>query len=286
MRIAIAVSLIVVGCSRGATPARPPAQPPAANAAELSPALAPLVWWLGDWESDAGTEHWIAADGAVYGVALSRDGAFEVMIIDDGEGSGPADGVLRFLAMPGGERQVEFRARDVGEAAATFENPQHDFPKAIAYERAGAELKATLSGDGARTIGFSFRPTTRTAAPELEEADRKFAADVDAGGVDAWVNWFAPDGGMMRASGRVERAAIEGFMKDVFAEGMLAWAPIASGRAGAIGFTVGKATFTPSAGTAGWKSTYVTIWKQQPDGAWKVGFDTGRVVNAPTTRTP
>ncbi len=32
---------------------------------------------------------------------------------------------------------------------------------------------------------------------------------------------------------------------------------------------VGKATFTGSKPEDNWKSTYVTIWKQQPDGAWQ-----------------
>ena len=31
----------------------------------------------------------------------------------------------------------------------------------------------------------------------------------------------------------------------------------------------------------GWRSTYVTIWHRQPDGAWKVLFDTGRPVQEP-----
>jgi ketosteroid isomerase-like protein len=263
-----------------------PVPPAPSSASELSPALAPLAWWLGDWEGDGGSEHWIAAGGAVYGVSLSRDGAYEVMIVDDGEGTGPADGVLRFLAMPGGERSVEFRVRELGEAGATFENAQHDFPKTIAYQRAGDELRATLAGDGARTVGFTFHPLQRETAPELEAADRKFAADVDAGGVDAWVEWFAPDGAMMRSTGRVPRDHIEDLMTDVFANGMLAWEPIASGRSGAIGFTVGKATFTGKTPADGWQGTYVTIWQQQPDGAWKVAFDTGRVINAVTTRTP
>jgi ketosteroid isomerase-like protein len=279
MRTALAACLVALGCSSTPTPVAPKAPAPPSTT-ELSPALAPLAWWLGDWETDLGTEHWIAADGAVYGIALQRDGAFEVMIVDDGEGTAPADGVLRFVAMPNGERSVEFRVKELGTSGVTFENPEHDFPKAIAYERTGDELKATLSADGARTLGFTFRPGTRTAAPELEAADKKFAADVDAGGAAAWANWFAPDGGMMRKSGRVERASIENFMKDVFDTGMLAWEPIASGRAGAVGFTVGKATFTGKTPEEAFKSTYVTIWKQQPDGEWKVWFDTGRVVNA------
>jgi ketosteroid isomerase-like protein len=63
--------------------------------------------------------------------------------------------------------------------------------------------------------------------------------------------------------------------------GRLDWAPIASGKSGDLGFTVGKATFTGAKPDDGWRSTYVTIWRRQPDGAWKVLFDTGRVVQEP-----
>jgi ketosteroid isomerase-like protein len=43
-------------------------------------------------------------------------------------------------------------------------------------------------------------------------------------------------------------------------------------------YTVGKATF---AGADSWQSTYVTVWKRQSDGTWKVLFDTSRSVNEP-----
>jgi ketosteroid isomerase-like protein len=55
-------------------------------------------------------------------------------------------------------------------------------------------------------------------------------------------------------------------------------APIASGKSGDLGFTVGKATFTGAKPEDGWRSTYVTIWRHRPDGGWKVLFDTGRLV--------
>jgi ketosteroid isomerase-like protein len=67
-------------------------------------------------------------------------------------------------------------------------------------------------------------------------------------------------------------------MTPTLTSGRLAWAPIASGKSGALGFTVGKATFTGARPEDGWRSTYVTIWRRQPDGTWKVLFDTGRPV--------
>jgi ketosteroid isomerase-like protein len=286
LRMAMACVLVLTACSSGAksaataTATAPSASAPAAT--ELSPALAPLSWWLGDWDADdgSGSEHWIAAAGAIYGVSLHGK-TFEVMVIDDGEGPGRPDGVLRFFAMPDGARSVEFRQRTLGEHAATFANDEHDFPKTITYQLAAERggLDAVLGGG--KEIAYRFKRGTRAPAPELEAADLAFAADTGKRGVDGWVAAFAPEGGMMRKTGRVERAAIAEAMKPVLTSGRLDWAPIASGKSGDLGFTVGKATFTGAKPEDGWRSTYVTIWQRQPDGAWKVLFDTGRVVQEP-----
>ena len=276
MRTLIFLALVACG---GAKPAP---TPPAPVSPELSPALAPLNWWLGDWQSGGGqcgtgpsyTEHWIAVSGAIYGVAFSAQG-FEVMIVDDGEGE-VADGVLRFIAMPQGARSVEFIKREDGERTITFANPSHDDPKQITYSRETDQLRAVLFGKG--LLKFDFCPTTRQAAPELEAADRAFAADTAARGIEGWMAAFEPQGGMMRRGSRVEGAAIREMMSGLLAKGRLAWDPFASGRAGTLGFTVGKATYT---GEDTWQSSYVTIWRQQPDGSWKVLFDTGRPVQKP-----
>ncbi|HEY5925287.1 MAG TPA: DUF6265 family protein [Kofleriaceae bacterium] len=274
------VTLIACCACGGAKPAPTPAEP---ISAELSPALAPLNWWLGDWQSGGGTcgagprytEHWIAVSGAIYGVAFSEQG-FEVMIVDDGEGE-IADGVLRFIAMPQGARSVEFIKRELGERTVTFANPSHDDPKQITYSRETEQLRAVLFGTG--LLKFDFCATTRQAAPELEAADRAFAADTAERGIEGWVGAFEPQGGMMRRGSRVEGSAIREMMTPTLSKGRLAWDPIASGRgAGPLGFTVGKATYT---GETSWQSSYVTIWRQQPDGAWKVLFDTGRPVQKP-----
>ena len=254
--------------------------PPSAPATtELSPALAPLAWWLGDWDADDGngSEHWVAAAGAIYGVALHGE-TFEVLVVDDGEGPGRPDGVLRLFAMPNGARSVEFRQRTIGDGSATFANDAHDFPKTIRYglapDRSG--LVAVLGG--AKQVEFRFRPGTRAPAPELEAADLAFAAATTQRGVDGWLAAFDAKGGLMRGGARVDHAGITAAMTPTLTSGRLDWAPIASGKSGELGFTVGKATFTGARPENGWRSTYVTIWHRQPDGSWKVLFDTGRLV--------
>lgn len=269
--------ILLVGCGG----ARPEASPPEAVSPELSKALAPLAWWVGDWASGAGhcagstgpryTEHWVPVSGALYGAAFTERG-FEVMIVDDGDAE--LDGVLRFIAMPMGTRSVEFKQRELGTRTVTFENPAHDDPKAITYARNGEQLRAVLVGE--QFLKFDFCPSTRDAAPELEAADRAFAADTAQRGVDGWMAAFEPQGGMMQRGARIEGEAIRAAMAPLFARGMLAWEPVASGRAGTLGFTVGKATYT---GAESWRSSYITIWRQQPDGTWKVWFDTGRPVH-------
>lgn len=282
LRQAIVVGFVLVGAGCGGERPKVEVPGPAAAtvvSAELSPALAPLAWWLGDWEAEDGSssEHWVAAAGAVYGVSLQAKGGFEVMIVDDGEGPGKPDGVLRFIAMPGGERSVEFRQQTIGDRSALFANYAHDFPKTIGYLAEGEGLRAVLGGDG-KEVRFRFRRGTARPAPELEVADLAFAAETAKRGVDGWVAAFEAEGWMLRKGDKVQGAQIGEMMRPVLTSGRLAWAPIASGRTEALGFTVGKATFTGEKPEDGWRSTYVTIWRRQADGSWKVLFDTGRVV--------
>ena len=269
MRLAFA---FLIACSSSPKPAPAPPAP----SAELSTALAPLAWWLGDWQAEAGatgTEHWLASSGVIFGIAL-QDDAFEVMIVDDGDGPGKADGRLRLFAMPSGMTETEFAFASREPTAATFAAGN----KRLTYQRDGEALAATFVEDG-KPLVFRFARTTAARADALEAADRAFAEDVAARGVDGWVAAFDPKGGMMTKAGRVEGAeAIRDTMKDLLASTKVTWAPIASAVRGDLGYTVGKAVFTAPDG--GWRSTYVTIWKKQPDGAWKVLFDTGRTVQA------
>src|SRR3954470_3159009 len=275
--------LMACGQTHVTAPVRSPSQSAtAAGSAELSPALTPLAWWLGDWDASdgQGSEHWIAAAGAIYGVALHGD-RFEVLVVDDGDGPGRPDGILRLFAMPDGARTAEFRQRWIADGAATFADDTRDFPRTITYALTDDRAGLTAVLDGSRRREFRFTRGRRAPAPELEAADLAFAAATAERGADGWVAAFDPKGGMMRRSGRIDHAAIAEAMAPTLTAGKLAWAPIASGRSGDLGFTIGKATFTGASPDDSWRSTYATIWRRQPDGSWKVLFDTGRVVQEP-----
>ncbi len=273
-RIAI---LALAACTH---PAAPVAPSPAPSTVELSPALVPLAWWLGTWTERAGQEIWLANSGAIYGVALHDDGSYELRIVDDAATGGPADGVIRMFAMPQQLPPAELDA--TGPASGTSIVFRTTGPAAIAYRRDGEQLTATVTFAKREGVSHFARAPMIARDPELEGADREFATAVAARGVDAWVAAFDAEGAMGRASGKISGAdAIREAMAKLLAAGLLAWEPIASGRHGDLGFTIGKATYEPTDKNPDdrFRSSYATIWRRQPDGHWKVLFDAGRAVN-------
>ena len=282
--VALLISLSILAAACGGKPQAGKGADDGGGASELSPALAPLAWWLGDWEAENGTkEHWVAAAGAIYGISFQDAQTFEIMIVDDGDDRGKPEGPLRLFSMPGGQRSIEFRqpasASQAAGQSAQFANDDNDFPKTIRYAREGDALAATFAGDDERKVELRFRRAAAGRAPELEAADRAFAADTAKRGAEGWAAAFEPEGWMLRGSGdKIEHDAIAEQMRPILTAGKLEWAPLASGLNGSLGYTVGKATFTASEGGERRLTTYVTIWRKQADGAWKALFDTGRIV--------
>lgn len=116
---------------------------------------------------------------------------------------------------------------------------------------------------------------------ELMAADRQFAADVASGGAQAWASWFE-DGGAMVQPGLGEirgRDDILAVMAGLDAGQSLTWEPtraeIAS--AGDMGYTVGRWTSTGPQGDQT-HGVYVSVWRRQADGSWKVSIDLGNPV--------
>jgi ketosteroid isomerase-like protein len=141
------------------------------------------------------------------------------------------------------------------------------------------------SNDGA---GSSATDPTDAAAVLLK-ADADFDLAVAAKGVDAWVAAFAADGIMFRAGEIVRgRAAIRELMAPTFSTPgfSLRWRPVHADIAGSgdLGYTYGSYE-SVSPGSAGEpvKRTgmYVTIWKKQVDGSWKVAVDLGSAAPPP-----
>jgi ketosteroid isomerase-like protein len=126
--------------------------------------------------------------------------------------------------------------------------------------------------------------STPAAAPNpsvLMQADRAFAADVAGGGADAWAAWFAEDGAMIQeGAGEIRgRDAIRSAVAYLDQPGpSLTWAPTRADIAasGDLGWTTGtwEVRSSPDAAPSG-RGLYVSIWRKQPDGSWKVVMDLG-----------
>jgi hypothetical protein len=255
-----------------------------------------VSWIVGDWQrtGGAGSEHWVAVAGVLYGVGFAGTG-YEVLILDDAEKPGPPDGVLRLTAIPGGSQAgVDFALDRQDGQSFTFVNPEHDFPTAITYSRDGDRLTAVLGGPataaGANLEPFVFQRQEPRPAAVLEGADRAFARDSAARGGAAWAAAWDAEGSLYRGkAGRVTGPeAIGTAMTETVAKVVIEWEPVASGLAasGDLGFTVGRARYLdPDTRVLGATGSYVTIWRRQPDGAWKVLFDTGRPENLPAEAT-
>jgi ketosteroid isomerase-like protein len=97
------------------------------------------------------------------------------------------------------------------------------------------------------------------------------------------MEFIAEDGEMIRSAGTITgRAAIREAMAKAFADTAfsLTWEPLQAdvGAAGDLGYTNGRyearvrdATGNPVVRTG----RYLTVWKRQPDGSWKVVRDIG-----------
>jgi len=124
------------------------------------------------------------------------------------------------------------------------------------------------------------------ATTALLQADRDFAKTGAAKNMDSFMNFVAEDvrfysAGVMRTG---KLAFREGWTKG-FADPnwSITWAPLyaEAGRSADLGYTTGSfeiheksADGTPLVR----KGSYVTIWRKQPDGGWKVSLDIGSFV--------
>lgn len=131
---------------------------------------------------------------------------------------------------------------------------------------------------------FARRPALEAS---LLQADRDFARTVAEKGLEGWVSWFTSDGVQFPAKEglAIGHAAIRRVMADAFADPTLelSWEPAEASAAasGDLGYTIGHA-FVSKKGPGGTKVVvsklkYLTVWKRQPDGSWKVGADLGNL---------
>lgn len=239
---------------------------------------------LGRWTRDEGTasETWVRADSMMVGVGFDgtaeKTGFFEVLLLGPLNTDGaPVDGYA-YTAMPGGESRVVFTPPDPG--LLSFENPTHDWPVRVAYTRDGDSLRARVEGPDGQGKDQDFVKAPRDASLELEVTDRSFDEAVARGGADEWIRTFDVEGRQWGLDGPISPKDSLDVMREALSpERALRWRPVHSGLApaGDLGFTVGTWVATARDTQGRWgeqgRGWYVTVWKKQADGSWKVLFD-------------
>jgi len=111
----------------------------------------------------------------------------------------------------------------------------------------------------------------------LLEADTDFAAVTAQRGLDGFLSYladgvlkFAEKGGLLTTREQVREQLKPSFDKPGF---QLKWKPLGAEAAasGDLGYTWGEYEAMPS----GRRGHYLTVWKRQKDGSWKVVADVG-----------
>jgi ketosteroid isomerase-like protein len=150
-----------------------------------------------------------------------------------------------------------------------------------------ALLVASASLAACAPKGTSKHPyvADRTAEAELMDADRAFAEDTGDRGVDGWLDAFADDGVELPAGEPLAKgkAAVRAVMVRLLSDptNKLRWEPDSASvsASGDLGYTLGHAIVAkvgPSGGEAIIaKLKYVTVWKRQSDGHWRVAVEAG-----------
>ncbi|MBX3275481.1 MAG: hypothetical protein KF729_34800 [Sandaracinaceae bacterium] len=168
--LSIAGCLFVLGCGGPSFVERPP---PAA--------LDTIGWMRGVWqartETGAATVELWTPTGADTWMGLGRtveDGRVthhEVLRMER-----HADGV-RYVAAPAGQARTAFALTRASEASARFENPDHDFPTWITYERSQRTMTASIGGRGSDTPRASWRFEREGDAPPLLDLAGRLCRD-------------------------------------------------------------------------------------------------------------
>jgi len=132
------------------------------------------------------------------------------------------------------------------------------------------------------TVAASAQTGNTKAAEALRKADREWMAAYASKDADKAASFVAADGAIYAPNAPAAQgdAAVKKMAADMFKlpDVKLSWTPtlVEAAKSGDLGFTSGTYEFSfkdPSGKTIDDKGKYVTVWKKQADGSWKVVRD-------------
>lgn len=139
------------------------------------------------------------------------------------------------------------------------------------------------------SMNFTIGQEKMDEASILIQLDREFDKATAEKGIDGWLAYFAPNGSMVGDTSKpiIGPAEVRKAMEPLFSDSTfsLRWKPTKSEMLlpGILGYTVGQ--FIRLKNVTGkmmrWTGSYSTLWMKQPDGSWKVVFDTGNTDGPP-----
>ena len=129
-------------------------------------------------------------------------------------------------------------------------------------------------------MGLGCRTETLVDPEVVKEADRVFARQTAARGVDGWIDAFASDGKLVSGAGVTEGLdAIRAAMAVLDDPGYsLTWEPVYAEASGDLGYTHGtyrRESLDSDGNPVVETGRYVTIFRRDASGAWKVVLDIG-----------
>jgi len=303
----LAISLVALATLIPVGDIRDPAPVPDTSCA--TPEARQLDFWIGDWEltgrrrtpggwvDTPGTNRVRAAlgscvieeqfrsaeadglEGRSVSVYDTRAGAWRQTWVDN------QGGYLVFRGGMDGDRMILATAPTVLASGDTMVSRMvfHD----ITTDRLVWDWERTTDAGRSWTVLWTLEYRRRPSTNALLEADRAFARAVAENRLDAWVSFFADSGTQFRSGGTVVGpAAVREFMAPAFADTTwrLTWEPQRAeiATSGDLGYTIGRyeSRKRTSSGEAVVRTgSYVTIWRWQADGQWKVAVDIGNPDN-------
>ena len=145
-----------------------------------------------------------------------------------------------------------------------------------------SRIIAVLASSLALFAGCS-KPGTEEAKAQIIAADKAFSAlSVKQGPKAAFLAYVVNDAKMLSEDTHLGTEAVENMFMHIPKTVTLSWEPSAAevASSGDLGYTWGRySVLTPNPKPGGSPflrgGTYVTIWKRQPSGDWKVVLDGG-----------
>lgn len=149
----------------------------------------------------------------------------------------------------------------------------------------------------ATVVAFALeRPVSNAQGPAGEgelllKLDREFDQATAEKGIEGWVAYFAENGSMLGATEPPVTGpnAIRQYMGPALAEAgfSLRWQPTKAEMMipSIVGYTVGRferKRKNEQGKTLLVRGSYVTVWRKQADGSWKIILDTGHPDGPPT----